>query len=276
MNHFTIWTVNFLLVFGSFIPSVTQADDQPAPAASSPTTPVLPYTYPFADGMMAQNLRAAPVIVELFTSLDCLFCPTAEKLLADLARNTSAIPLACHTDPEGTAYPLAREFCVARQERYGATLSDGLTYTPQMVLNGHIDAVGHEFEDVRLGLTEAFSDTLGTVTIRPSDQTQLLTVLVPALSLPKGQTADVFMVTYRPPVSVPKTMRQSSTRPDPLVRVASRFTPLGGYNGSAKTLTVPFAASDDAQGFIVFVQRSDNTMVAVGEWPARTQSLPSP
>jgi hypothetical protein len=264
MTHSIIWIVNFLFVFGCLIPNAV------AEPTAHTAPPTLAYTYPFSDGMMAQNLRTKPVMVELFTSLDCLFCPVAEQLIDDLAQKTPALVLACHTDPEGASYPLAREFCAARQERYGASLSDGLTYTPQMVINGHIDAVGHEFEDVRLGLTESFADDMNAIMIRASDQPQLLTVTTPAINIPKGQTADIFAVTYRPPVTVPATMRQSTTRPHALAHVASRFMPLGGYAGSAKTLTVPFATSDDTAGIIIFIQRSDNTIIAAGEWPTRT------
>lgn len=257
--------LNIALIGGIYVLSL----GEPVAAAEGHPLPTLPYTYPFDDAMMAQNLGTKPIVVELFTSLDCAFCMRAEQMFADMAQKSRAILLACHTDPEGPDYPLAREFCTARQERYGATLSDGLLYTPQMVINGHIDVVGYEFDDVRLGLTQGFDDAPLPVSIRPSTQSDLVVITLPTLPLPKGQTADVFMIDVRPPTMVPKTMRQSATRPNPLVQVATRFTPLGGFNGTTKTITVPFTPSEDTQGFVILVQRSDNHIIAATEWPPR-------
>lgn len=104
------------------------------------TPPVLDYTYPFNDPRLSQQLAAKRQVAELFTSLDCLFCPRAEQLVKDLAEKTSVLTLVYHTDPEGSDYPLAREFSsLRRQQSYSEQLADGLLYTPELVINGHID-----------------------------------------------------------------------------------------------------------------------------------------
>jgi hypothetical protein len=243
----------------------------PAPAQDKTEVPygapILAYTYPFADPGMAQQLNAKPVVIELFSSLDCLFCPRAEALVADMMAQTKALVLVYHTDPEGSAYPLARAFAGERQAKYAAALSDGLLYTPQMILNGHVDAVGHEFDDVARGLNLAMKDTLLPLNLRavPGER-GLYRLDLPAQDL-KGQNADVFMILYRPPTRVPKTMRQSATHPDPLLHVVRNITPLGGWDGRAKSVTASFAPDSNTEGFVIVVQRADGVILGAVAGP---------
>lgn len=251
----------FLLLGGGFV-SRAVADDA-AVAAPKVTIPTLPYTYPFDDPEMAQRLKSRTFVVELFTSLDCLFCPRAEQLAKDLAGKTSGIVLACHTDPEGADYPLARDFCIMRQTRYAERLSDGLLYTPQMILNGHVDAVGHEFDDVGLGLRTALADTRIDLKIRPTSETGIYAIDLPKVDLPKGHPAEINLLTVRKPYTLPKTMRQSVNRPDPLIHVIKRLVPMGGWDGRVKTVTLPFVPDDDEIGFVILIQQDDGKMIGV-------------
>jgi hypothetical protein len=253
MLYYKAWIVNIL--FGLLVAAGS------ARAAEAPSLPV--YSYPFSDGVLAQDLRLKPIFLELFTSLDCLFCPRAEELLTDMVAQTKAVVLACHTDPEGRDYPLAREFCAIRQERYSAVLASGLMYTPQLVVNGAVDAAGHEFDDVRLALTRGLERAPAAITFRPSTQEGVWLVDLPNVTIKNG--ADIFAITYRPPTTVPKTMRQSLLRPYPLVRVATRLTPLGGFDGRARTLSLPFTPSDDAAGVVVLIEQADRQIIAVGD-----------
>lgn len=236
------------------------------PAVPKVTAPTLPYAYPFDDLDMARLLKTKPFVIELFTSLDCLFCPRAEKLVSDMASKTSAIILACHTDPEGDEYPVARDFCVTRQTRYAENLSDGLLYTPQMVINGHVDAVGHEFDDVALGLKTALNDTLLDLKIRASSEPGIYAIDLPRTNLGQGQSAEINLFTYRKPYAVPKSMRQSMTHPDPLIRIVKRMVPLGAWDGRARTVTVPFSADDEEIGFTVLVQREGDEVIGAIDW----------
>lgn len=241
----------------------------PAPTAAvtkaaAPATgaPQVEYTYPFTDPVLSQQLSIKPMVIELFTSLDCMFCPRAEHLVSDMNNKTEAIVLVCHTDPEGPQYPIARGFCADRQSRYAESMSDGLMYTPQLVINGHIDAVGHEFSDVELGVKSALNDTLVTPSLRSSSEDGVYNLDLPNIDLGAGGSADILVVTYRKPYTVPKTMRQSMNHPDPLVRVVKQIAPVGGWNGRAKTVRVSYIPQDDDAGFVVLVQRNDGRIIA--------------
>lgn len=266
MSNYTAQAFKFLIIL--LVLGVGAANAASENGNNSPfLAPIIPYNYPFADVETAQQLNAKPMVVELFTSLDCLFCPRAEALVTDLAAKTRAITLVYHTDPEGPAYPLSRSFGVDRQAKYAAILSDGLLYTPQIVLNGHVDAVGHEFDDVARGLRLGFKDTLLPLALRPvTGQAGLYRIDLPAVDVGAGG-ADVLMVTYRPPVMIPKTMRQSMTHPDPLARVVKNVVPLGGWDGRAKTVTATFVPDADVAGFVILAQKSDGVILGAVAGP---------
>lgn len=251
MSKFNIFFINILLTALLLGASPIRAADLPR----------VPYAYPFDEGETARALNSQPVVIELFTSLDCLFCPRAEALLADLAAKTRAITLACSVDPEGAAYPLGRSVCSDRQGRYAEWLSDGLMYTPQMVINGHIEAVGHEFDDVALGLKAGTQEALVTPKLLPSSEAGVYTLDLPKIDL-QGHTADIWLAAYRKPYTVPKTMRQSAAHPDPLVRVVDRLTPVAGWDGKPKKMPVSITPGEGQAGFVILVQRDDGNIVA--------------
>lgn len=89
------------------------------------------------------------VVIELFSSQACLFCPKADAYLNTLAMKNNVIALACHVDYfdiPGTS--LAKPFCTQRQAEYARLLRTGPVYTPQMVINGKYDAIGYKKEAV--------------------------------------------------------------------------------------------------------------------------------
>lgn len=263
MVHFNHFHINSILILALAALFYAPSTLQPAQAADVQVAPpILDYTYPFNDPRLSQQLAAKRQVAELFTSLDCLFCPRAERLVSDLAQKTAVLTLVYHTDPEGDDYPLAREFSLRRQQSYSERLADGLLYTPELVINGHIDAAGHDFDDVKLGLTRGFKDDVKGIPLRPNPDQGLYAADLPAIALANGLGADIYVAITRPPYTVPKTMRQSITHPDPLYYVVGEFRSLGGYNGTAKTITFPFVQSPESAGFVIFIQRTDGIIIA--------------
>lgn len=109
---------------------------------------------PFA-GPDALQVSPAPVVVELFSSEICMFCPKAEAFLGDLVSAERVIGLTCmvdymQTDSNGPG----RDFCSARQSDYSEKLRSGPDYTPQIIINGDRDVVGDEPETVKQALDE--------------------------------------------------------------------------------------------------------------------------
>ncbi|MBN8521581.1 MAG: DUF1223 domain-containing protein [Alphaproteobacteria bacterium] len=113
-------------------------------------------------------VSAPPVVIELFSSQACTYCPPADEYMADLLKQDGVIGLSCHVDyfdvRQGS---LAHKFCSRRQSDYAKTMGLKSVYTPQMVINGHIDAIGYESAQVSIGVLKARAEKISEISIRP-------------------------------------------------------------------------------------------------------------
>ena len=111
------------------------------------------------DQAAAQETSApAPVLVELFTSQGCSSCPPADSFLGELAEDPRVVALAWHVDywddlwipfSGSWADPYAASAHTERQQRYNLTLRQVAgVYTPQMVIGGVYERVGHRRNEV--------------------------------------------------------------------------------------------------------------------------------
>lgn len=95
--------------------------------------------------------RAAerPVVLELFTSQGCSSCPPADAFVTDLARERpDLLPLTFHvTSWNGLGWhdPLSLPEATARQAGDAARF-DGVSFTPQLVIDGRESVVGSDRE----------------------------------------------------------------------------------------------------------------------------------
>src|SRR5215467_1612925 len=97
-------------------------------------------------------------VVELFTSQGCSSCPPADKLLGELAKDPNVIALSLpidYWDYLGWKDTLADKRFTARQKAYSHMRGDREVYTPQVVINGKVHAVGSD----RAGIEEAIQQT---------------------------------------------------------------------------------------------------------------------
>lgn len=105
----------------------------------------------------------APVLVELFTSEGCSSCPPADKLLGELDKAGSldgvpVIALGEHVDYwDGLGWKdrfSSRQF-TDRQRQFVDRLRLDSAYTPQMVVDGHLEFVGNDERALRQALAKA-------------------------------------------------------------------------------------------------------------------------
>ncbi len=117
-------------------------------------------------GSAAEPDRVA--VVELFTSQSCYSCPPAEAYLGELAARDGVIALEWHVDywddlVYGSHGRWQDRFSsaahTARQSAYNAAIrgTNGV-YTPQMVINGAVEAVGSRTDTVDAILNAALAD----------------------------------------------------------------------------------------------------------------------
>lgn len=98
------------------------------------------------------------VVVELFTSQGCPNCPPAQTILEEVAAEDSVLALSWpvdYWDFMGWKDTLARRGNAERQKDYNRQLGQPGVYTPQVVVDGRIEAIGSRRDTVRNRLEQA-------------------------------------------------------------------------------------------------------------------------
>ena len=99
-------------------------------------------------------------VIELFTSQGCSSCPEADKLLGEIAKDPSVIAVSLpidYWDYLGWKDTLADPKFTARQKAYSKVRGDRQVYTPQVVVNGKVHALGSD----RASIEKAIKDSTG-------------------------------------------------------------------------------------------------------------------
>jgi hypothetical protein len=115
----------------------------------------------------ASRARAeTPVVIELFTSEGCSSCPPADALLVELSRKsppsgTKLVLLGEHVDYWnyiGWTDRFSSAAFSERQNSYAKHLHLATVYTPQMVIDGHLELVGNEAAGVYRDISKAATE----------------------------------------------------------------------------------------------------------------------
>src|SRR5438128_7402078 len=116
------------------------------------------------------SAQAEPrAVVELFTSQGCSSCPAADKLLGELAADPSLVVISVpidYWDYLGWKDTLADPRNTARQKAYAHARGDGQIYTPQVVVNGSLHALGSDKAAIELAI--AASRKNGAMSLLPT------------------------------------------------------------------------------------------------------------
>jgi hypothetical protein len=136
-----------------------------------------------------------PVVIELFTSEGCSSCPPADALLVELGRKsppagTQLILLGEHVDYWnyiGWTDRFSSAAFSERQNDYAKQLHLATVYTPQMVIDGHLQLVGNGAAEVYRDISKAAAEPMpAQVSLRwESPQKLRIAVQAPAGERPK-------------------------------------------------------------------------------------------
>lgn len=233
------------------------------PAAAQKAMPVTA-----VEGQSLPPPQTGPVIVELFSSQACVFCPRADRLFADFVGQDGVIGLACHVDyfdvRQGS---LSRPFCSARQTWYAERLHAGPAYTPQMIVQGHMDIVGYKMEDAIRALREAALQAPGPLKIEKEDEDSRYAVTLPGRLPESFVGARIWLMRYDRPHVVNVAEGRNRGQKITYYNIVSALDDLGvwaaGQNGLR--LTAPLAKSQ--AGFVVLIQDEKSGKIwATGEY----------
>lgn len=212
----------------------------------------------------AQQARP-PVVIELFTSEVCSFCPPADQFLGELAGQDSIIALACHvTYFPGEDSSFAKEFCDRRQDRYIDNMQDVDTnYTPQMVINGYYDAIGYQPDKVSAAILKGRAEKIGRIILNPAGVNEF-TMSLPALKA--HQNLDLVLVSFRAPKTKTMTSGPNMGQRITYTNVVHSIHNIGAWDGSAQARSLTTASSSNIGGFAVLAQdRRTGKILAAGQ-----------
>ncbi len=193
-------------------------------------------------GLLAQSGAsfAKPVVVELFTSQGCSSCPPADEVLGRLAQQEDVIALSLpvtYWDYLGWKDTLADPAFTQRQRRYAQQMHLRQVYTPQMIIDGRVNVVGSHADEVADVITARQSTPAGPA-ITLTHQGDDMKIAINA----SGLKADVFVLPVNSLVAVAVGRGENSGHTLNYHNVVRAVRPIGQYDGTAFTKTLPMVS----------------------------------
>ena len=201
-------------------------------------------------------------VVELFTSQGCSSCPPADKLIGELANDPSVIALSLpidYWDYLGWKDTLADKRFTARQKAYSHIRGDREVYTPQVVINGKVHAVGSDRDSIERAI-EQTSHEIGVMSVPVSvtvtrDQLNVSVAAAPTAP-PRGEIW-LWSVTRAIPIAIGRG--ENHGREVTYHNVVRNWLKVGDWSGKAASWSIPIenVMRDGVDGAIVYVQDGD-------------------
>ncbi|MGB0632538.1 MAG: DUF1223 domain-containing protein, partial [Alphaproteobacteria bacterium] len=223
--------------------------------------------------------RIKPVVVELFTSQGCYSCPPAEKFLGDLAQEKTILALEFHVDYwDDFVYvaagkwkdPFSKNEYTQRQRGYNQRIRrTGNVYTPQMVIDGKLEAVGSR----RLSVLSAIRRAEGSRGDRVDIDIRLSTQKGVQVGLSgKSETpGSVWLVRY---IKQKETRVKSGENKGKALlshNIVTDFRKIGRWSGEANAIAVPDFRLKAGEGCAVLIQDNNHgPMLGAAPCPAQT------
>ena len=204
-----------------------------------------------------------PAIVELFTSQACSSCPPADRLMAELSRaRPDVIVLSLPVDIwdyNGWKDTLARPEFTQRQKHYSQSRGDHQVYTPQIVVDGQAHGVGSDRTQV-LSLVEEMAPArhVQGVPLDVAERNGMVVVELGETTSDLGRGAGVWLMRVVKSRTVSIGRGENKGREITYTNVVRSMVRMGHWTGAPARFEMPLpeARADDADGYVVIVQKS--------------------
>ena len=197
----------------------------------------------------ADNSRQLTV-VELFTSQGCSSCPPADAHLGELTEIEDVLALSFHVDywdNLGWPDPYSSADNTRRQRSYAQHMDLRYVYTPQMVIQGALQATGSDRRAVRNQINQARK--LPHVDIQLGRKDEAMLVNLPESTHPVK--ADVYMVVYDKEHTTQIKRGENRGKTITNRNVVRTLKRIGSWKGETMNLTSPLGETGDACAVIV-------------------------
>jgi hypothetical protein len=188
-------------------------------------------------------------VIELFTSQGCSSCPPADKLLGELSKDPTLVTMSLpvdYWDYLGWKDTLALHGHSNRQRAYAAARGDREVYTPQVVVNGMVHALGSDKGAIEKAIAQ--TDRTGSpltlpVTVAVDDGNVTVNV---AAAKNAQDNAEVWLcpISRKLPVAIERGENRGHTLT--YYNVVRRWVKLGDWHGAAEKYSVPVSALSGA------------------------------
>ncbi|PIW25813.1 MAG: DUF1223 domain-containing protein [Rhodospirillales bacterium CG15_BIG_FIL_POST_REV_8_21_14_020_66_15] len=206
-----------------------------------------------------------PVVVELFTSQGCYSCPPAEAFLGELAERPDVVALEFHVDYWDTLNymwhgqwkdPFSSPDHTRRQRLYNVAIrGQSGVYTPQMVIDGRLEAVGSHRDRVTDILRRAAA-TKGKLTVAVAAADGRLKASV---SGGAAGSAEIHLVRFLNRVTTEVKKGENHGKVLESRHIVREIRRIGAWHGDATAVDLPKDARKGAgMGCAVLVQAPDH------------------
>jgi hypothetical protein len=182
-------------------------------------------------------------VIELFTSQGCSSCPAADTLLGELSKDPTLVAISVavdYWDYLGWQDTLAIPGHAKRQKAYSQVRGDREVYTPQVIVNGTVQALGNDRGAIeRAILASRYNNTAAlSLAVTMTIDNGKLTVNAPA---GKADTtgAEVWLCPLSKAVPVAIGRGENSGKTVTYHNVVRRWVKLGVWTGKAESWSIP-------------------------------------
>lgn len=234
--------------------------------------PVFAQEPPLAAATNAAADAPPPVVLELFTSQGCSFCPPADALMGQMIQQQSIIGLSCHVDYFGVRQnSLGKSFCTRRQIDYNRLIGTGPRYTPQLVVNGHMDVIGYEAGKISAAVLKARSEKVKLISVA-STGAGSYTFSLPAINA-GGDPVTLWLAMYDAPKSMAMTEGNNFGKKVTYYNVVSDLQDLGAWDGKPLAKALNPTLPPGSAGLAVIAQNTrTGHIVAAGSINSAAQA----
>jgi hypothetical protein len=199
------------------------------------------------------DARQPLTVVELFTSQGCSSCPPADAHLADLARLDSSegvLALSFHVDywnNLGWKDPYSSAENTRRQRAYAQHMDLRYVYTPQMVVQGSLQATGSDRTAIKNQIETARKLPRVDVTLTRDGQE----VQVAVAETTRPVEADIYMVVFDSEHVTDIKRGENTGKTITNRNVVRTLKRIGSWDGKSTKLSSPLSEKGDACAVII-------------------------